>query len=134
MKSGQFKLARSERISLNREAEKIIESGRRTAGNGFVLYWSDQSESLSPLSGARMPSRRISVRVSRDFGSAPRRNRAKRIVREVFRLEKHRLRERTDIIIKIRPLSNPEDLSFSVLRPRILELCASAGILEAGAS
>ncbi len=134
MTPGSFSFHRLERLSLKRESEKVIESGRRAARGGFVLYWCDQAESGSELSRAHRPSRRISIRISRDFGSAPRRNRAKRIVREIFRVEKHRLRESIDIVVKIRPLANPEDLRLQVLRPRFLELCETAGILNGSAA
>ncbi len=124
-----FGYNRLEHLHLKREAEKVLELGTRVANSCFVLRWCDQAKSLSELSGKNTPSRRIAIRIPREFGSAPERNRAKRIVREIFRHEKSRLRERIDLIVKIKPLANPAQLHLNYLRPQFLKLCATAGIL-----
>lgn len=103
-------------------------AGDRVANPYFVLHWADQSRTLSPLSGPSAPKVRMAVRVSRRFGSAPQRNRAKRIVREIFRREKPHFKSGTDFIVSIRSFQDRSNLNFNYLRGQFLSLCRDSSL------
>lgn len=62
---------------------------------------------------------RLGITVTRKFGNAPKRNRFKRIVREAFRLCRHRLRSHIDMNIKPRSAAlkaKPTEIVTDLLR------------------
>jgi ribonuclease P protein component len=76
--------------------EAVFEKGRKVVAKD-VIVWSlerPQGEDDSP---------RMAVVVSRKLGGAVRRNRLKRLIREVYRLHKPQLRPRLDLIVYPRP-------------------------------
>ncbi len=50
---------------------------------------------------------RLGLSIGRAFGNAPRRNRLKRLIREAFRLEQHRIPSGLDLIVRPRKGSDP---------------------------
>ncbi|HOX22473.1 MAG TPA: ribonuclease P protein component [Elusimicrobiales bacterium] len=85
---------RSSRLLLNKEFERVLRGGRRTSAEGLELRFS-----TPPLAG-RQP--RLGIIVSKKAGGAVARARAKRLIREVFRLNRHRLKEAADLIVRPR--------------------------------
>lgn len=83
---------------------------RRNAGYWILL---DQSPNLDSLV-------RLGITVTRKYGNAHERNRFKRIVREAFRLCKHRLPAGTDILIK--PRSQALTATLADIQSEILKL------------
>ncbi|PWU05749.1 MAG: ribonuclease P protein component [Verrucomicrobia bacterium] len=65
--------------------------------------------------------RRFGVIASTKVGNAVRRNRAKRVFREIFRLNQELLPESVDIVIVVR--NNFEDYSYKDLTERFVRLC-----------
>lgn len=65
--------------------------------------------------------RRFGVVASRKTGNAVRRNRAKRVFREIFRLNQQLLPPSIDLVIIVR--SNFVDFSFQDLSARFIKLC-----------
>lgn len=65
--------------------------------------------------------RRFGVIASRKVGNAVKRNRAKRIFREIFRQNQEHLPESTDIVIIVR--YNFGEISFQELTARFIRLC-----------
>ncbi|MGE9295356.1 MAG: ribonuclease P protein component [Puniceicoccales bacterium] len=57
---------------------------------------------LPPMDPAARPCRRLGVIASRRVGGAVQRNRAKRMLREAFRLNQHHLPEHCDVILVAR--------------------------------
>lgn len=64
---------------------------------------------------------RLGVIASRKVGNAVKRNRAKRIFREIFRSEYNELPEGSDLVIVVR--SNFDKYDFSQIKKRFLEAC-----------
>ena len=82
-------LPRSGRLHLKRDFERVILSGTKLTHNGVVL-WYGKRENSFPV--------RFAVVVSRKLGPAVVRNRAKRLLREAFRLNRKNMVSGVDII------------------------------------
>lgn len=81
------------RLRLNREFQRVYKTGKRRHGKGFSII-------IAP-NGTEM--RRLGISVQRRAGSAVRRNRIKRLFREVFRLHRQVFPEASDIVVTVRP-------------------------------
>src|SRR5262245_24343288 len=80
--------SRKHRLSKSSDFKRIFSKGKRTATPLFVIY------SLPN----RLPFSRLGIQVKSRIGTAVRRNRIKRVVREVFRKAKEGWKEPYDII------------------------------------
>ncbi|MDE1890261.1 MAG: ribonuclease P protein component [Planctomycetota bacterium] len=83
-----FRFTRSERLTLNREFERVFDEGRVFKNSHVVLYVASNEYQNS----------RLGLVVSKKVGNAVRRNRAKRLLREAYRLNKRLLTVHVDII------------------------------------
>jgi ribonuclease P protein component len=99
-----------------------MRSGRSHAGRDLVLY-------VFPRGGDEPP--RLGMSVSRKVGGAVERNRVKRLLREAFAQESHRLPTGTDAVVIARPgsreIAEKEGLSgiHSALNELIDKVAAS---------
>ncbi|NLO91959.1 MAG: ribonuclease P protein component [Elusimicrobia bacterium] len=89
-----FGFPRNCRLLLNREFERILRGGRRISQEGLELRFVSP-----PLAGRQS---RLGIIVSKKAGGAASRVRAKRLIREVFRLNRHRLKPAADFIVRPR--------------------------------
>lgn len=83
-------LPQSCRLHLKRDFERIILGGTKLKYNGVVLWYGKQKDSFPA---------RFAVVVSRKLGPAVVRNRAKRLLREAFRLNRKNIVSGVDIIV-----------------------------------
>ncbi len=83
-----FQFTKAERLTLNREFERVFDEGRVFKNSHVVLYVASNEYQNS----------RLGLVVSKKVGNAVRRNRAKRLLREAYRLNKYLLTVRVDII------------------------------------
>ena len=67
---------------------------------------------------------RLGVSVSKDHGGAVRRNKLKRLLREAFRLERHRLPLGLDLVLI--PRQRAEDFPLQALRAELVPLVERA--------
>ncbi len=111
-----FRLPRSRRVTRSAEFREAFDQGRRYTGRLMVLW-------LRHGDGASL---RLGVVASRKVGNAVCRARAKRRVREVFRMNRHRLRGSADLVVVSRQaiLSAPHD----AVEREFLVLSAKAGL------
>lgn len=109
------------RLHLKNDFKSIIHDGKRIQGPGLVLWWKP-----APLGST---DRRMGLVVPKKLGSAVVRNRVKRLLREVFRLNRERLSSGVDYIFYPR---NSENLaSIDMAEMAVLQVCRKAGLLQA---
>jgi len=71
---------------------------------------------------------RLGLVVSRRLGNAVKRNKLKRRIREIFRLNKHRIIKSVDIIVI--PQKESVNLQYDKLEKTIINLWIKAGLIE----
>ena len=97
-----FRFTKFERLTRKKEFEKVFGEGTVLKNAEVVLYVMHND----------LPNARLGLVVSKKVGNAPRRNRAKRLLREVYRLNKHFLKVHVDIVVIPRhPFSSDIKLS-----------------------
>ena len=101
-----------------RDFDRVFRQGRSTAGPELILYCLRHSR----------PGRRVAFCVSKKLGSAVVRNRVRRRLREVYRLNQERLASRWDVILLARPATRTA--RFQALGDLFLSLAARAGLLK----
>ncbi|MGI6495836.1 MAG: ribonuclease P protein component [Kiritimatiellia bacterium] len=98
--------------------KRVFDGGKSVAGRGIVLWW-------TPADGCEI---RLGVVASkRSFHDAVDRNRARRRMREIFRLNRDFLRPGVDLVLVARP--RIRSLDFAALTADFQKACRKAGIL-----
>lgn len=87
-------LGRTERLKKGRDFLRLKQTGRRTVSGCLIANWQE----LPPGTIAR-----VGVVVSRKVGSAVHRSRARRLLREAFRLHRAELTRPLDLVLVARP-------------------------------
>lgn len=105
----KFTFKKEERLRKKREFEKAFAEGKKISNRNLVIYIRQNESGFS----------RLGIVVSRKFGNAPRRNRFKRIIREIFRLNKEIIPKGIDIIVI--PTKNTE-MKFTSLKDAFIGL------------
>jgi ribonuclease P protein component len=105
--------ASRQRLRTQRHFKRVYQHGRRASGQ-----WITAVACVGPRQGAAGP--RLGVSVSKDHGGAVRRNKLKRLLREAFRLEKHRLPEDLDLVLI--PRQRADDFPLAELRAELIAL------------
>jgi ribonuclease P protein component len=77
------------RLRKTREFERVYATGRRARGRLFLVITSEN----------RLPFTRLGLSVGKRVGGAVRRNKIKRILREAFRRNRHRLPTGLDLVV-----------------------------------
>ncbi len=88
MTRGRFKLTKAERIRKSQEFQQVFKRGERINFPEFNLVFARNNLDIS----------RMGVGVGKRFGNAVKRNRAKRLCRELFRLNKYKIPKGIDLI------------------------------------
>lgn len=108
-------------MKLDREVERVLRDGRRVSNSVLTLAW-------SPRDPIPAGSARIALRIPKKYGDAVRRNRARRWLREVFRMERPSLRPDVDLVIFIKPPAAGLVPGFAGMRQAFMSLCRQAGL------
>jgi ribonuclease P protein component len=77
------------RLRKTREFERVYAAGRRARGRLFLVVTAEN----------RLPFTRLGLSVGKRVGGAVRRNKIKRILREAFRRNRHRLPVGLDLVV-----------------------------------
>jgi ribonuclease P protein component len=89
--------------------QRVYQTGRRFRGDGFAVIFLPNSLEYS----------RLGISVQKKAGNAVRRNRIKRLIREVFRLHRDLFPPVTDVVIAVRPgfaINSLLDMQINVAR------------------
>lgn len=89
----RLRLGRPVRLAQSRDFARVRQAGERIVLGCLIANWSRSSEGLPP---------RLGVVTSKKIGGAVIRNRARRLLRESFRLHQHALPAATDIVLVAR--------------------------------
>ena len=112
-------LSKQDRLKKNEDFRRVFGSPLKQSCQGAKLAaLSNSLDKLNPRSV------RIGVGLSKKFGNAVERNRAKRQVREIFRLHKHRLQPGFDLVF----LVYPGAFEYRDRERQFLQLVARAGL------
>ena len=123
---GSSTLPKNERLQRGWQFRHAYERGRRIGGKLFVLYVVDHPPDTRTT--AARASRAVGVVTSRHVGDAVTRNRARRLLREAYRLNKQRLKNNLQIVMVARNAiggKKRQDVEAELLR-----LFRAAGILN----
>ncbi len=112
------KLSKQGVLRRNKNFQAVYRSGKSYANRLLVLY-------VSPRQG---DSRRVGFAAGKRLGSAVVRNRVKRLLREAYRLNQHRLASGFDMILVGR--QGAVKVSLPAVTGALLQLCERAKILS----
>src|SRR4051812_12069763 len=93
MPGATYTFSKSHRIRSRAEFSAVFEARRKAVVGPIIAYARPNN----------LPHLRLGLSVPKAAGSAPRRNRIKRLLREAFRLHQHDLPQGYDMILVIRP-------------------------------
>lgn len=108
-------LPRTRRLLNQRQFRRVYQRGGRASGAWFTVVAHFPRPGDFDATGAA----RLGLSVSKDHGGAVRRNKLKRLLREAFRLEQHRLPAADLVLI---PRQRPEDFPLAELRTELVAL------------
>ena len=128
---GPYTFSKRERLQRGHEFRRVYELGRKVGGSLAVLYVLEAppAGASGPISvlPERSATRRVGIVASRRVGGAVRRNRAKRLLREAFRLQQHRLKENIELVLVARSALAGRSLPEAAVA--VERLFAAAGVL-----
>lgn len=118
LKSHQF--PRAVRIRSRSDYLRIQNTGRKERGRYLILLTTENDRAVS----------RFGITVSKRNGNAVRRNRIKRKIREIQRLNRSRICPGNDVVVIARPMASKA--AFSQLENEYLDLALKTGLIERG--
>ena len=110
-----------EHIKSSAQFRRLYDQGRRAAGRMFVLYALEEA-------GTGPNGRALGTVTSRKIGNAVIRNRARRLLREAYRLNKQKLKPNLQIVMIARNAIN--QASLQAVEAEFCRLGGVAGILQ----
>jgi ribonuclease P protein component len=115
---GALSLPRRAGIRRATEIQALFQQGNRDERQSFVALW---------LPGPR--GRRVAFAVSRRLGTAAKRNRVRRRIREAYRREQHALRAGMKVVFVGRPagLTKPFPALLAEMRSALAAMSRAAG-------
>lgn len=107
------------RLKSSKDFQKVFQQGRSCANRNLVLYYRYNEEGLTY---------RVGFSVSRKVGNAVVRNRVKRLLREVFRLEGELIQQPVDLVVVAR--MGAASLSYADMKKNVLHLLQKSGLVR----
>lgn len=119
--TGPATLPVARRLVTQHHFRAVYQRGRRASGAWLTVV----ALLRRGAPGTEPPSHvRLGVSVSKDHGGAVRRNKLKRLLREAFRLERHRLPAGLDLVLI--PRQRDDDFPLALLRAELVQLVERA--------
>jgi ribonuclease P protein component len=112
-------LGRRSRIKQGRDFLKVRQGGQRLVKGCLIANWLRLPEDTHS---------RLGVVVSKKVGDSVRRSRAKRLLRESFRIHQHELRQPVDLVLVARP--SIANRAFAEVEKDFLTTLRQAGLLS----
>jgi len=106
---------RSRRLHLDRDFRRILKHGRRVEDSRLILYVYENQLNFN----------RMGLRAGRRLGSAPQRNRMKRLLREAFRLDQHVRPGGLDLVCVLKADAQPTREGYRQSLARLLRRAVS---------
>lgn len=113
-----YKFSKKERLYLTRDFERVYNDGKVYHSKNVVLFVLPTSNTI----------RRIGFTVGKKVGNAVKRNRIKRLLREVYRLNKNNLILGVDLVIVAK--KDFWNIQFREIEEELLKLFKKAGLLK----
>lgn len=123
---GSNTLPKSERLKRGSQFRHAYEHGRKFIGKLVVLYVVDDPP--GGLKAAGLSTRAVGVVTSRKVGNAVTRNRARRLLREAYRLNKQKLNDNLQMVMVARSAISGK--RRQEVEAELLRLFRAAGILN----
>jgi ribonuclease P protein component len=105
----------AKRLRKQRDFQLVRAEGKRSLCGPFIFQCREVPDAQLP--------RRFGVIASRRVGNAVKRNRGKRLMRELFRLHESKLPESVDLVVVLR--SGFDHFDFAELELRFIKACSS---------
>ncbi len=115
-----FTLSRLERLKKKKEFSDVYNTGKRYSAPWFIMYF-------KKAPGPGPEGSKLGIVASRKVGSAPQRNYLKRVLREAYRQNKHRLKSPTLIVLVLKPAARK--ITGAMLQPAFIDLCQKAHLI-----
>lgn len=116
----RYSFSYAEKLHLQKDFQRVFKTGRKLAHPAIFIY-------ICPVDNPH-GLRRLGLIFSRKLGGAVERNRLKRRLREIFRLNKESLTPSLDILFV--PRAGACALDYDGLKDAVLGLYKKAGILQ----
>jgi len=114
----RLRLGRATRLARNRDFARVRQQGERLAQGCLIANWSELPVGALP---------RLGVVTSRKIGGAVVRSRARRLLRETFRLHQHEFAQPVELVLVARPSIAGRD--FAGVEKDFLAALNRAGLL-----
>jgi ribonuclease P protein component len=89
----RLRLSRSSRLAQNRDFARVRQNGQRLVLGCLIANWNPLPEGAAP---------KLGVVTSKKIGGAVQRNRARRLLRESFRLHQHEFSQPVELVLVAR--------------------------------
>ncbi|MEW6095162.1 MAG: ribonuclease P protein component [bacterium] len=113
-----YKFTKKERLHLTNDFKKVYTLGKAYHSKNIILFVLHTSNTI----------RRIGFSVGKKVGNAVKRNRVKRLLREVYRLNKNSLICGVDLVVVAK--KNSFELKFSDIEKELVRLFKKAGLVK----
>jgi ribonuclease P protein component len=115
----RLRLSRSLRLAQNRDFARVRQNGQRLVLGCLIANWNRLPEGAQP---------KLGVVTSKKIGGAVQRNRARRLLRESFRLHQHELAQPVEFVLVAR--NSITDKGFDGVEKDFLAALRRAGLLK----